>query len=101
MKNIINKIDFILGNQLLEVAQRADTNPESGVEKYGKVKFADPKNHKYPIDTEKHIRAAWSYISMPKNAAKYSPGDVKSIKAAIVRAWKTQINAAGPKSAEG
>ena len=38
---------------------------------YGDVKYADPKNGKYPIDTEEHIRAAWSYISMPKNAAKY------------------------------
>ena len=38
---------------------------------YGDVKYADPKNGKYPIDTEEHIRAAWSYINMPKNAAKY------------------------------
>src|SRR5215469_18604745 len=25
---------------------------------YGNVKYADPKNGKYPIDTEEHIRAA-------------------------------------------
>ena len=38
---------------------------------YGDVKYADPKNGKYPIDTEEHIRAAWSYINMPKNAGQY------------------------------
>ena len=38
---------------------------------YGNVRYADPKNGKYPIDTEARIRAAWSYINMPKNAAQY------------------------------
>ena len=38
---------------------------------YGDVKYADPKNGKYPVDTEAHARAAWSYINMPKNAAQY------------------------------
>ena len=38
---------------------------------YGDVKYADPKNGKYPIDTESHIRAAWAYINMPKNASQY------------------------------
>lgn len=38
---------------------------------YGDVKYADPKNGKYPIDTEAHARSAWSYINMPKNASQY------------------------------
>jgi HK97 family phage prohead protease len=38
---------------------------------YGDVAYADPKNGKYPIDTAAHAKAAWSYISMPKNAAQY------------------------------
>ena len=38
---------------------------------YGNVTYADPKNGKYPIDTEEHIRAAWAYINMPKNASQY------------------------------
>jgi phage head maturation protease len=38
---------------------------------YGDVTYADPKNGKYPLDSEAHCRAAWSYINMPKNAAKY------------------------------
>lgn len=38
---------------------------------YGDVTYADPKNGKYPVDTEEHARAAWSYINMPKNASQY------------------------------
>src|SRR5258708_15848540 len=38
---------------------------------YGDVTYGDTKNGKYPIDTEEHARAAWSYINMPKNAAVY------------------------------
>lgn len=38
---------------------------------YGDVTYADPKNGKYPVDTEEHARAAWSYINKPENAAKY------------------------------
>ena len=38
---------------------------------YGDVTYADPKNGKYPIDTEEHARAAWSYINQAKNAATY------------------------------
>ena len=38
---------------------------------YGDVTYADPKNGKYPIDTEAHCRAAWAYVNMPKNAAMY------------------------------
>jgi HK97 family phage prohead protease len=46
-------------------ATMADSKP------YGDVKYADPKNGKYPVDTEAHARSAWSYINMPKNAAMY------------------------------
>jgi HK97 family phage prohead protease len=49
------------------MTERADTKNRP----YGNVTYADPKNGKYPIDTEAHCRAAWSYINMPKNAAMY------------------------------
>lgn len=55
---------------------------------YGNVKYADPKNGKYPIDTKEHVKAAWSYINMPKNASKYSPDEVKAIKGRIKSAAK-------------
>lgn len=38
---------------------------------YGDVKYADSKNGKYPVDTEKHAKAAWAYINVPKNADEY------------------------------
>jgi phage head maturation protease len=67
---------------------------------YGNVEYADAKNGKYPIDTAAHIRAAWSYINMPKNQKGMSDGEVKAIKGKIVAAWKSKIDPAGPPSAE-
>lgn len=63
-------------------------------------KFADPVNKKYKLDTEAQIRAAWSYIGMPKNQKKYSAGEVSAIKRRIVSAWKKKIDKAGPPSAQ-
>src|SRR6266487_4059917 len=57
---------------------------------YGNVKYADPKNGKYPIDTAAHAKAALAYISMPKNAAKYPLNGVTlaSVKSRIIAACK-------------
>jgi HK97 family phage prohead protease len=52
-------------------AGRAAMATDTKAKPYGDVTYADPKNGKYPIDTEAHCRAAWSYINMPKNAAMY------------------------------
>ena len=71
-----------------KIDQRDDVNPETGEHKYGDVEFADPTNNKYPIDTPEHVRAAWSYINHPDNAAKYDDADVKTIKDRIRRAAK-------------
>ena len=75
-----------------------------GDKPYGDVEYADPgyqddKKRRYPIDTEKHIRAAWSYISKPKNAGKYSADELKRIKDKIIAAWKDKIDPEGPPSA--
>lgn len=86
-------------DSLAKIAARAGVNPKAGDEKYGDVKFADPENKKYPIDTPAHIRAAWNYINKPHNAGKYSGTDARSIKAKIVAAWKKQIDPEGPPSA--
>ena len=71
-----------------KIDKRDDVNPETGEHKYGDVKFADPTNNKYPIDTPGHVRAAWSYINHKDNAAKYDAGEVKLIKDRIKRAAK-------------
>ena len=69
-----------------KIDRREDTKPEEGAHKYGDVKFADPTNKKYPIDTPEHIRAAWSYINHKDNAAKYDADEVETIKGHIRRA---------------
>jgi hypothetical protein len=71
---------------------------------YGNVTYADPgwqadKKKRYPLDTERHIRAAWSYINMPKNAKKYTSSQLSSIKAKIRAAMK-RIGAVIKKMAE-
>ncbi len=60
---------------------------------YGDVTYADPGHQpdgkkRYPLDSEEHCRAAWSYISMPKNAAKYTADQLAKIKARIKSAGK-------------
>ena len=70
------------------IDRRDDVNPKEGLREYGDVEFADPTNHKYPIDTPDHVRAAWSYINHEDNAAKYDRDEVKAIKNRIKRAAK-------------
>jgi hypothetical protein len=60
-------------------------------EPYGDVSYADPGYQedgikRYPIDTEEHVRAAWSYINMPKNSEKYTAEQLVKIKAKIIEA---------------
>ena len=70
------------------IDRQEGVNPEEGVRKYGDVEFADPVNKKYPVDTEEHVRAAWSYINHEDNAAKYDNDEVKKIKDRIRSAAK-------------
>lgn len=53
--------------------------------------YADPgyqsdRKKRYALDSEGQVRAAWNYINQKDNAAKYSPGDLAKVKAAIKRA---------------
>ena len=76
--------------------KRTDVYSNRGLHEYGDVTFADNVNKKYPIDTPEHIRAAWSYIHMPRNSSKYGDADLKTIEDKIIAAWKEKIDAAGP-----
>ena len=73
---------------MAKIDRRNDVNPDEGERKYGDVDFADPVNNKYPIDTEEHVRGAWSYIHHKDNAAKYDKDEVESIKSRIQKAAK-------------
>jgi HK97 family phage prohead protease len=60
---------------------------------YGDVKYADPgyqsdKKKRYPLDTKKHVTAAWDYINVSANADAYSAAQVVSIKGRIAVAAK-------------
>lgn len=60
---------------------------------YGDVTYADPGYQddgkaRYPIDTEAHVRSAWSYVNQDSNAAKYSPDELSKVKARIRSAAK-------------
>jgi uncharacterized membrane protein (UPF0127 family) len=60
---------------------------------YGNVTYADPGyqsdgKKRYPIDTEEHVRAAWSYINQGKNGSAYTSGQLASIKGRIKSAAK-------------
>jgi HK97 family phage prohead protease len=60
---------------------------------YGDVTYADPGYqsdgvHRYPLDSEAHCRSAWSYINMPKNAAKYTSDQLAAVKGRIRAALK-------------
>lgn len=86
----------------LFLARKDDVTPadkKAAVGEYGDVTYADEENKKYPLDTERHIRSAWSYINMPKNAAKYDDGG-KAVKRRIIAAWKKKIDKAGPPAVE-
>jgi len=72
----------------IEGEERAEDDGDDHYSQYGDVEYADKKNHKYPVDTKAHAKAAWSYINMPKNAAKYSPEELKTIKGRIKAACK-------------
>lgn len=52
------------------------------------VEYADPVNHKYPLDTPGRIRAAMHYASDPRNkvAGHYSDAEWVAIRARIARA---------------
>src|SRR5262249_26102413 len=85
-------------------ASKGGDAPGDGSKPYGDVEYADPGyqsdgKKRYPLDTEKHIRAAWSYIYKPKNAGKYSSEHLSAIKSKIVAAWKKKIDKDGPPSA--
>lgn len=69
-----------------KIDRRDDVDPNDGEREYGDVEFADPVNKKYPVDTEKHVRAAWSYINKENNAAKYDADDLKAIRSRIKKA---------------
>lgn len=53
-----------------------------------KSQYAIPSEYKYPLDTEKHVRAAMAYFSKAKNSGRYSSEEQRSIWRRILHAAK-------------
>jgi len=75
------------------VQDRGGDAPGDGSKPYGNVTYADPgyqsdKQKRYPVDTKKHVKAAWAYINKAKNAAAYTAAQLSKIKGAIKAAAK-------------
>lgn len=70
-----------------------ETRADDPSKPYGDVAYADPGyqadgKKRYPLDSEKHCRAAWSYINQADNAAEYTAEQLAHIKARIKAAGK-------------
>lgn len=81
-------------DDLMELRDLIEVRAEDGDSKkpYGDVKYADPGYRdgvkRYPIDTEAHARAAWSYINQGKNRSFYSAEQLSAIEGRIKAALK-------------
>jgi phage head maturation protease len=78
-----------------DAAQSGAGNPND------RADYADPGyqadgRKRYPIDTERDIRAAWVYIHQPDNAERYTASQRERIKVRIVAAWQAKIGPEGP-----
>ena len=96
MSELVTTIVPLENGDFEVLAPDAESEKRAGEKKYGNVKFADPENSKYPIDTEEHIRAAWNYIHKGKDADKYDSEKLAEMKRKIVAAWKEKIDPSGP-----
>ena len=68
------------------------------------VEYADPGyqadgQKRYPIDSARHVRAAWAYIHHPANARRYTPDQLAHVRTRIVAAWRELIDPHGPPEA--
>jgi hypothetical protein len=101
LRNVISEIYPEMATAFNDSSIRApwDRSAAEGVqlamateEPYGDVKYADPgyrdNQKRYPIDTPEHIRAAWAYINVAKNAAEYDAKQLAKIKSRIMAAAK-------------
>jgi hypothetical protein len=101
LRNVISSIYPEMATAYGDSTIRApwDRSAQEGVqlamatqEPYGDVAYADPgyrdSKKRYPIDTPEHIRAAWAYINVPKNAGEYDSTQLAKIKARIMAAAK-------------
>lgn len=62
--------------------------PQTKAKNYADPGYQDDGAQRYALDTKAQVKAAWSYINMPKNAAKYTKDQLGKVKARIKAAAK-------------
>lgn len=82
-----NEDDIVMASNQPDEMESGHKSAPKGYPKK-KIEYADPKNFKYPIDTEKHARAAWSYIHQERNRKDYTASELEYIENRIKRALK-------------
>jgi phage head maturation protease len=85
-------------------AAAAPDRREPAADPHDRIDYADPGYQpdgkpRYPLDSARHIRAAWAYIHQAHNARPYTPAQLARIKSRIVAAWRAEIDPHGPPSA--
>ena len=80
-----------------ELETPADIEHKTAPKGYPKKRgdYADPDRYKYPLDTEKHVRAALAYFGKPDNREGYDEDEQREIWRRIVRAakhYKIEVN---------
>jgi len=89
-----SKRDISLRNWAYNPSKKSENSNELSDKKpYGEVSYADPGYQKdgiyrYPLNTESHVKSAWSYINMPKNQKFYTEEQLEKIINKIKQAAK-------------
>lgn len=86
------RLDLLVRSAWPDLALRADDKdkkkPYGDDIPYGDPGYLEDGKARYPLDSERHVRAAWSYINQDKNAKQYTPEQLARIKAKIKAAAK-------------
>jgi hypothetical protein len=92
-KNNEQKLAEDIHNVFLKLAKAPEEmegghkSPPKGYPKDPKI-YADEANFKYPLDTEEHVRAAWSYIHQERNRKNYSADELTTMENKIRKYMK-------------
>jgi hypothetical protein len=75
------------------VVMESFTKASSSDQPYGDFEYADPSYQKdgkkrYPLDSERHVRVAWSYIYQADNREPYTADQLSRIESRIRSAGK-------------
>lgn len=84
---VVTKPPYVFGMPYLR-ADEAPTQAER--EKMAQHLFGDPENKKYPLDTDKHVNAAGSYLEAEHNAGRMGDAKYHEILARVNAAKKTR-----------